>query len=89
MVCGRELEPALSLDDEDLLADPAGGVLARIDGNHGTNAGLRHDAFSRSFLVVYLCDPCLVRKADEGRVQHVTRRRVAATTEITPFRPGG
>ena len=86
IVCGKALRNVF----DDAGNQPNDGVVLTTHGNYGSTV---YDSFTGEFLEVNLCDPCLVRAGEQGRVLEARTRRPAALNgtlvgyEELPYRP--
>lgn len=69
IVCGRELREVSPGYSEN---QPSDGVVAIINGNYGSTV---FDPFDGTHLEVNVCDPCLVKAGEKGRVLSGRQRR--------------
>lgn len=68
--CGREFTPADGAQDRDTLA-PYEALLFIARGNYGSAV---YDPMSdREYLLVIICDACIVKAAGQGNVMQVTK----------------
>jgi len=68
VVCGAELEPAFNNPMANAEPNqPHGGTTFLTNGHYGSTV---FDQMDRTELQINLCDPCLLKAAEAGRVLH-------------------
>lgn len=88
IVCGASLRNVW----DDLHNQPEGGVAVTTHGNYGSTV---YDSMHGNFLEFNVCDPCLVRAGEQGRVLTARTERpvvlaegqVVIGVEKTPYLP--
>jgi hypothetical protein len=70
IVCDKELRPIHATSPH----QPYGGVMAVVSGNYGSTI-YDPPSHTRSYLLMYVCDECLVSAGQDGTVFEVTKPR--------------
>jgi len=70
LICGKQLRNVFA----DAGNQPYDGVVLTTSGNYGSTV---YDSFTGEFLEVNVCDPCLTRAGEQGRVLEARTRRPA------------
>lgn len=88
IVCNRDLEPAISEDDE-TVNQPYGGTTFNATGQYGSTVfdPIDEPGPRRPYLEINVCDACIRELAPKGKILEIREKYVRKEFEVKLFEP--